>query len=109
MPPCEYGGSTERQFDRARSHDAYARTAAQVWRSPKDAISASREMTADMVQPAPDASSGIAFDSFAVALRSKAREDLDMLEQIGFPGISASPIESIPIHDALLRTALRGQ
>src|ERR1700723_3346771 len=83
VPPGEYGGSTERQFDRARSHDAYARTAAQMWRSPKDAISASREMAADMVQPAPDASSGIAFDSVAVELRSETREDLDMLEQIG--------------------------
>ena len=66
-------------------------------------------MTAYMMQPAPDASGDIAFDSFAVALRSNAREDLDMLEQIGFPGISANPIESIPIHDAPPRTALRGQ
>ena len=66
-------------------------------------------MAADMVQPAPDASGGIAFDSVAVALRSEAREDLDMLEQIGFPGISANPIESIPIHDAPPCTALRGQ
>jgi len=41
---------------------------------------ASREMTADMVQPPADAS--IVFDvgSAAVALRSEAREDFDMLE-----------------------------
>ena len=66
-------------------------------------------MAADMVQPAPDASSGIAFDSVAVELRSETREDLDMLEQIGFPGISANLIESIPIHDALPCTVLRRQ
>ena len=66
-------------------------------------------MAADMVQPAPDTSSGIAFDSVAVALRLEARRDLDMLEQLGFPAIPASAIESIQIHDALPCTALRGQ
>jgi len=66
-------------------------------------------MTTDMVQPAPLASSGIAFDSAALALRLDASEDLDMLEQIGFPGIPANPIESIQIHGALPCTALRSQ
>jgi hypothetical protein len=72
-------------------------------------MSASREMATDMVQPAPHASSGIVFDSVAVALRLEAREDLDMLEQIGFPGIPSNPIESIQIHGPLPCTALRGQ
>jgi hypothetical protein len=62
-----------------------------------------------MVQPTPDASSGIALDSVAVALRLEASEDLDMLEQIGFPGITANPIESIQIHGALPCTTFRGQ
>jgi hypothetical protein len=66
-------------------------------------------MATDMVQPAPRASSGIAFDSIAVALRLETGEDLDMLEQVGFPGIPANPIESIQIHGALPCTALRGQ
>jgi hypothetical protein len=66
-------------------------------------------MATDMVQPAPDASSGIAFDSAAVALRLEAREDFDMFEQIGFPGIPANPIEPIQIHGALPCTALGGQ
>jgi len=70
----------ERQFDRPGSHNAQAQVAAQVWRSPKDVISPSRDMTTDMVQPPADASSGIGVGSVAVALRSEAREGFDMLE-----------------------------
>jgi len=66
-------------------------------------------MATDMVQPAPDASLGIDVGSVAIALRSKAREDFDMLEQFDFSGMSANPIESIQIHGALPCTALRSQ
>src|ERR1700676_869477 len=99
----------ERQFDRPRSHGAWTRIAAQVRRSPKDAISASREMTTDMVQPPADASIGIDVGPLVVALRSKARVDFDMLEQFAFSGMPANPVESIQIHGALLCSALRGQ
>jgi hypothetical protein len=37
-------------------------------------------MTTDMVQPPADASIGIDVGSVAVAFRSEAREDFDMLE-----------------------------
>ena len=99
----------ERQFDRSRSHDAKSRIAAQVWRSPNDVISASREMTADMVQPPADASIGIDVGSAAAALRSEARKDFDMIEQLRFSGMSANPVKPIQIHGALLCAALRGQ
>src|SRR5258708_30076523 len=99
----------ERQFDRPGRYDAQARVAAQVRRSPKDVISPPREMTTDMVQPPADAGIGIGVGSVTLVWSLEAREGFDMLEKIGFSGMSTNPVESIQIHDALLCTALRSQ
>jgi hypothetical protein len=66
-------------------------------------------MTTDVVQPAAEARIGLDVGSVAVTLRSEGRENFHMLEQLAFAGMSANPVESIPIHGALLRPALRGQ
>ena len=66
-------------------------------------------MTTDVVQPATEARIGLDVSSVAVALRSEGREHFHMLEQLAFSGMPANPVESNPIHGALLRPALRGQ
>ena len=70
----------KRQFDCPGPHDTEARISAQMGRSPKYFVSSPREMTTNMVQPAPDAGTGIAFEAVARALRLKTGADFDMLE-----------------------------
>ena len=85
-------GSLENQFDRTRSIDAKVGVAAMVRRSPEDAFPLARKMTTDVMRAC-----------------AEARDDFDMLQELGLSGKPTNAVELRQIHDAMACTALCGQ